>query len=200
MTQSSSTSVSAANSVPRFRGDLAVYQYVRHQVTAANASIDPTVISLGDSHFDRLIRATDNRGRHVFSIDPRCVEWHFGCRNLPEGSVSISFGRRVYIAWDYDPTDPVVTRLMAYELARVAQVEKAGGELAFARRYFRKSLQELFDSSTGRQSKLKRQRDAAVRALRQWTESQTELNSNESVAGATADNAAPEVSGAAGIA
>jgi len=170
--KSINTKHSAAAPSTQFSGDLAVYSYVRHQVTTANAGVDPTPMCTDNAHFDRLTRATDEHGRRIFSIDPRSVQWFFGCTNLPEGNVSISFGRQVYIAWDYNPMDPVATRLMAYELARIVQNEKAGGELAFARKHYRKSLSELFDCSGGRQSSLKRIRNAAVRRWRQWFETQ----------------------------
>ena len=176
MTSTTTAEVFATHPTPRLSGELAVYWFVRDRVTSANAENDPVQFSTDDTHFERLVRAKDHRGKRVFSIDPRSVRWFFGCKELPEGNSSISFGRCVYIAWDYDPTDPVVTRLMAYELARIAQSQQAGGEVAFARRHYRKSLNELFDCANGRQSTLKRKRDAMVRVWRRWFEARSLTN------------------------
>ncbi|MCA9048405.1 MAG: hypothetical protein KDA89_06735 [Planctomycetaceae bacterium] len=148
--------------------ELTLYHYVRRMVTSANETIDPVVLSEEDEHFRRLTQAKGLTGRRIISIDPRSVQWFFGCRELPPGNQSISFDSRAYIAWDYDPTDPMITRIMAYELARIAQFRRAGGELTFARNYVFDSLSELLDAGCGRQSRLKRLRNGVVRAWCRW--------------------------------
>lgn len=140
--------------------------YVRNSVTQANEDLNPIQLDENSEQFKRLARARTVDGEPLFAVDPRGVQWYFGARNLPLGQQSMAFGDRVYLAWDYDDEDPVLTRVMAYELTRIMQQNREGGELAFAR--LTGSYVQLLDAADGRQSRLKRERDAAVRAWHDW--------------------------------
>lgn len=151
--------------------ELDLYLYVRNSVTLANTERNPTPIDESSEQFFRLIEATDDKGNRLIRVDPRSVLWFFGADNLPLSQHSMAFGDRVYFAWDYDPTDPVLTRAMAYELARIRQQRQAGGEIAFARRHVAGSSFELLDQADGKQSRLMRERNTVARLWQSWWDS-----------------------------